>query len=1022
MLLSRALFFLLLFLLLPFNVIANNSSLTFSNEYSIELLTENEGFVSSQIYSIIQDKQGLLWFGTGESGLMRYDGRKVDLLEFDTQNPDGLSHNDAGNLFLDKSGDIWIGTWGGGANKYQPELGKFSHFIHEPDRNDSIASNRIQSIFRDSENILWLGSYADGLSRFQGNNKFSRFTANDNSGLSHNRIWDIENKGSKKLWVATSYGLNVFDKARETFSYYLPEPNNLTPTGANEIRNILKTTSSELYIGTQVGLYMFNDSTKVFIEILFEDSKPIGQVNSMIEASDGYLWFVASQGLFRLDQKKKQLEKFPLAKANGLRIIFEDNAGILWLTSEVNGIYKIMPHRKFKAINHQELLAPNGITVDSNGDILIVSAKSQLFKWHVATAQLESLTESIFTQESGFNNRLLERPTVYQDDNDTIWIAQDNGIARYTPQNKQVEILRYPTSDKGYQEFRELRALNSDKHGNIWIGTYKNGIYIFDPLNQTFKHLDESSTLTHPEVLGIYKDNAGNLWVGTGDGLNFWDDVNNVFIPYVESHSKSNSLQGASVQDFHHSESGDIWVATPKGLNLFVPETKTFKHFGRKEGLPTPLIRAIEDDGEGNLWLTTNKGISKLNPKLNVITNFDSYDGLFGLHYYPGDIVQGSNETLFTSSQRGVEYFSARDIEASNKEFQIVLTGFSKMGESILLDKPYSYVSDIHLSYEDYFVSFEFSVLDFTSPNKNQFAYKLDGYDDSWIEIGNRNVVSFTNLNGGEYTFLVKATNSHGKWSESPLAIKIHVSPQPWKTWWAYSLYVLSLLLITSAFIYYRTRQQRNEISRQKQFVMALEEQVDEKTASLNEQAKDLLLANKKLEMLTYQDGLTGLYNRRYFDQVLVTEVNRHAREQQPLSLIMCDIDHFKFFNDYYGHLAGDNCLKEVAQCIQKCAGRISDASCRYGGEEFAVILANTNEEQSTLLAERIREAIEDIKIPHAKSPTSRYITLTVGVVTLIPKVDFTVYDVINSADKALYYGKNHGRNRTSRYDMAEFN
>ncbi|MCJ8321391.1 MAG: GGDEF domain-containing protein, partial [Colwellia sp.] len=321
------------------------------------------------------------------------------------------------------------------------------------------------------------------------------------------------------------------------------------------------------------------------------------------------------------------------------------------------------------------------------------------------------------------------------------------------------------------------------------------------------------------------------------------------------------------------------------------------------------------------------------------------------------------------------------------------------------------------LSYLDYFFSFEFSVLDFSSPHKNKYAYKLAGYDDNWIEIGNRNVVSFTNLDGGSYKLLVKATNSNGKWGKQLLSINLTISPPPWKTWWAYSLYVLLTVVIIFAFIIFRTRLQQTEIARQKQFVLTLEEQVAEKTASLNAQARDLLTVNKQLEVLTYQDGLTGLYNRRYFDKNLTMEINRHYRQKQPLSLILADIDHFKLFNDYYGHQQGDHCLKLVAQCICTSVGRTTDANCRYGGEEFAIILPSTSLEQSTLVAERLCLAIEAMQIPHEKSETSAFVTLTIGVVTIPPGQKTTVDSIVLSVDKALYLGKSNGRNRVVRAD-----
>ena len=973
------------------------------------MLTEDDGFVSSEIYSIIQDNQGLLWFGTAENGVMRYDSRKVTLFEFDSLSPNGLSHNDAGNLMLDRNGEIWVGTWGGGANLYQPKTGKFQHFINDPLRVDSISSNRIQSLFHDQGGTIWLGSYDHGLNRYLGNHNFEHIEKNDDVafGLSHNRIWDIEDNDKQSLWIATSFGLNLYDKKNKTFSRFFPDPNNPTPTGANEIRSILKTSKNTLYVGTQKGPYNFDKHSGLFTPLKTLDDEYLGQVNSMIEDHKGDLWFVSSKGLFRQSSSSLQIEQFELEHNNGLRIIFEDSSRTIWVTSETHGIYKIVPHRKFKSINSAALTAPNGITVDTNGDLLIVSSSSELYKWQISSQKLARLSSAIFSKKNGYGeNRLLEKPIIFLANNNILWIAQDDGLAKFDLKTNQIDLIKYPKSDPSYNEFRELRALNTDKDGNLWIGTYKNGVYRYNPLTKSFNHLDRSFGLSHPEVLEIFKDNEQKIWVGTGNGINLWDNFNQQFISFKNEHNKEDSLLGKIVQDIHQSKDGKIWIATQKGLNLYLPKTNSFKHFSKKNGLPTSLIRAIED-----------KGISKLNPLSATVTNFDSYNGLLGLNYYPNSLVKGGNETLFTSSQRGIEFFNTSAIEANNSEFNLILTGFNKMGNAVKLETPYSYVTDIELSYLDYFISFEFSVLDFISPSKNLYAYKLEGYDDNWIDIGNRNVASFTNLDGGSYKLLVKATNSSGKWGEKILSINLYVSPPPWKTWWAYSLYTVLTLFVVFISIYFRTRLQQTEIARQKQFVLTLEQQVKEKTASLNTKASDLIAANKQLEVLTYQDGLTGLYNRRYFDKQLTTEINRHFRQKQPLSLILCDIDHFKLFNDFYGHQQGDNCLKQVAQCICTNVARMSDANCRYGGEEFAIILPNTSVEQSTLVAERLCLAIENMKIPHEKSKTSSFVTLTIGVVTIPPEQTTSVDSIVGSADKALYLGKRNGRNKVVRAD-----
>ncbi|MFC3030999.1 two-component regulator propeller domain-containing protein [Pseudoalteromonas fenneropenaei] len=823
----------------------------FANEYSVKRLTAEDGFVSSEIYSIIQDQQGLLWFGTAENGVMRYDGRKVTLFEFDSNN--GLSHNDAGNLMLDRYGNVWIGTWGGGANRYEPQTGRFEHFLHDLNRSDSLSANRIQSLYHDEDGTIWLGSYDKGLNRYLGDGKFAYLQKGDaGSGLSHNRIWDITSKGPHQLWIATSYGLNLYDKTTNTVSYFYPDPNNPTPTGANEIRHILITSDGQTLVGTQQGPFVFQPSSGSFIELGLQDDEHLGQVNSMIEDQDGNIWFVTSKGVFRLTSANQQIEQLDLPHSSGFRIIFEDQARTIWITNEVHGIYKLVPNRKFKSINHPALSAPNGITADENGDLLIATSSSSLFRFHVATQTLESLSTAIFTATNGFNeNRLLEQPVLYLDNNQILWVAQDEGIARFDLNTQQAELLTYPKTDPAHKQFREIRALSTDRLGNLWIGTYKNGIYLYDTKTKTFSQLDSSAGLSHPEVLKIFRDNKQNIWVGTGDGVNLWQEDKRTFQVFKNNKNQADSLLGSIVQDIYQSQDGNIWVATQKGLNLYLPETQSFKHFTTANGLPTTLVRAIVDDQAGNLWLTTNKGVSKLSLSRKEVKNFDNQNGLLGLNYYPSSLVKGKDNLLFTSSQRGVEYFSALPTETKHHEPNLVLTGFHKMGHPFKLDKPYSYVTDIYLSHLDYIFSLEFAVLEFIAPHENQYAYKLEGYDDNWIDIGNRNTATFTNLDAGDYTFLVKATKSNGQWGENVLAIKLHVAPSLWKTWWAYSLYVILCSALVITIIYVRTRIHKAEVIRQKQFVQQLEQQVSEKTASLTAQAKELADALQKAEAAT---------------------------------------------------------------------------------------------------------------------------------------------------------------------------
>ena len=851
------------------------------NEYSVELLTAEDGFVSSEIYSIIQDRQGFLWFGTAENGVMRYDGRRVTLFESDSDPSQGLSHNDAGNLMLDAEGNIWIGTWGGGVNKYDPTTGRYSRYLNDPDDPRSISSNRIQSLFHDKTGQIWLGSYDQGLNRFLGNGEFERVQkkSNEDHSLSHNRIWDIMDNNDNSLWVATSFGLNLLDKRTLTAKHFFPDPDNRTATGANEIRSLLRTSSSQFYVATQEGPFLFFPSSGVFLAQTTRDGKALGQVNSMIEDHEGCIWFVTTTGLYRHTGEGNYVEKMDFGYDNGLRIIYEDHTKTKWVTSEVHGIFKLSPRRKIKQINSDSLVSPSGIELDTfknSGDVLIATANAEIYTWKVKEQILQKEFDSVFKEDSEYSNRgVIERPIIVPDKHGNIWVAQDNFIARVNRKNGNVSRLEYPREDSKYRQFREFRALALDNEGNVWIGTYKHGIYIYNVQSGAFEHLSTTDGLAHPEIHAIVNDSQGNMWIGTGSGVNLWSIQDNTFtqIEYNKDHNAG--LLGSIVEDIHETKNGQIWIATQRGLNLYKPESKSFEWFGEQKGLPATLVRAIADGDEGQLWLTTNKGIFLFNPATESAINYTSTAGAVSQNFYSNSLLRATNNTFFTSSQRGIEYFEYVPGQSELVDSKIVLTGFNKMGEAVSLDKPLSYVTDINLSYEDYFFSLDFALLDFSAPKRSHFSYKLEGYDEQWIDIGNHNNVSFTNLNGGTYTLLVKAMKPNGEWGSEVMSVNLHVAAAPWKTWWAYSIYIAFLLGIVLLIIYLRTHLQQTEITKQKRFVQALEQQVSEKTASLKAQANDLkkaleqaeeatklkseFLANMSHEIRTPMNGVIGM-------------------------------------------------------------------------------------------------------------------------------------------------------------------
>jgi len=993
-------------------------SLAQATHYKIELLSEDEGFVSSEIYSILQDHQGFLWFGTAENGLMNYDGKKVRIFENDIGNPFSLSHNNAGNILLESSGAIWIGTWGGGANRYDPKTNIFQHFKHDPTNKTSLSSNRVQSMHQDFDGDLWFGTYADGLNRqIENGEVFQRFKHDKkrNTSISHNRIWSIRDAGPNSLWVGTSYGLNIYDKKTQEFKVYLPEPESATASGKNQIRHILQSKQGVLYLGTEGGVLAFNTQDETFRSLKAKNQNSIGKIYSLMEDSSGLIWAASDIGLFQLAPKQEEFSRVNMPNEGAIRIVFQDKQGIIWATSEVYGIYKITQNRNFFELDGEKLSSPNGLMADFDGNLIVATAGGALCQIESSTKMVTELSADIFSSLpiDSFARKNAEqmrsyKPVLHQTSPSTLWFAQQSSLLKYN-------IDTGVAAEIEHSGIEEVRAIKSTNDGRIWVGTYKNGLHVYDPVLEQFEHLmpepGNPHSLSHAEVLVMYHDKQSRLWVGTGAGLNLWDDTKNQFITFIERAGDESSILGNIIQAIHQTDDGVIWVGTKKGLNRLNEETSKFQRFSTKNGLSSGLIKSLSGDEDGNLWMATNKGITALNSKTNVIRNYNKDDGLLGTKYYTDGLAKTADGYIYISGPRGIDYFDPLQIKHEKNNAKVVLTGFRKMGSPTLLDKPFAYVEEINLSYRENFFSLEFAALDLYAPHKNKYAYMLEGFDKEWIYIGSKNTASYTNLDGGNYLFLVKTSNDSGEWTDSSLSIRITITPPVWKTWWAYCSYVLAIVFCLFLYVRYKTQAQIVEINQQKLFVETLEQQVSQKTASLSEKTAALETANIELEQLTYTDALSGLYNRRYFDKNLLQEITRHKRQREALALIICDIDYFKLFNDHYGHIGGDNCIQRVSECMRKIVNRSSDSICRYGGEEFAIILPGTNEEDATQVVNKIMSQLAALKIKHETSPVDNYVTMSYGIYSLIPSAETSPESMIICADKALYTSKASGRN-----------
>jgi len=362
--------------------------------------------------------------------------------------------------------------------------------------------------------------------------------------------------------------------------------------------------------------------------------------------------------------------------------------------------------------------------------------------------------------------------------------------------------------------------------------------------------------LSGNQVSSIVEDPSGGLWVGTlGQGLNFLDRDAELFRQFHHEPDRQTSLSSDEILSLHLDQSGVLWIGTQGGgLNVLErlgadSKTTTFNRYSEHDGLPNDAVYGMLPDNQGGLWLSTNHGLARFKTSSEELESFDVTDGLQANEFNLGAYYLGQSGEMFFGGVNGFNAFMPDLIKRNTTVPPLALTSFLKLNEPALTETPLNQIKQLELGYRDYVVSFEFAALDYRSPENNQYAYKLDGLDENWIELGNRNEITFTNLAPGAYDLQVRGSNSDGIWNEAGISLPISVASPPWMQWWAYALYGLFAAAIVLRFLYVQREKER---TRKALFLAAEEAQ------SANE-AKSEFLANMSHEIRTPMNGVIGM-------------------------------------------------------------------------------------------------------------------------------------------------------------------
>ncbi len=866
-----------------------------------DAVSSENGLSENTIRKIYQDSRGYIWVAT-QDGLNRYDGFTFTVYNHQPENPNSISDNFINEITEDRHGNIWVGTRNG-LNVYRFLSNDFQSYMPVSNEKEGLHGSYVLCIAEDSLGGLWIGTDGGGLNHMTFDTisssalapkvvaHFEQYVSKpgDSTSILSNSIFNLAFDKFHSMWVGTDKGLcriksNAWSTKNTSKEFeHIKIPSSGLASSQFPLYSLVADDKGNIWFGNGNGQvrkvdvfanheYSLSDPLIAYSE---SRARPQTAMNDILVNADGSAWFASSMGLFQYVPGTENLSNYTLHKKeythsvsladNYITSLCKDESGLLWIGT-VGGITIYDPWKnRFHA---QKLPLFGKDTTDySINAIYVDPQKRHWFATDFYGVRVVDANHKSFVEIAALNGFSVN--AFVRDAAGDMWFATSgHGVARIISgdlfsgneekirPNAKAQFFLHDKNDTGSLSSNMVLCIANDIYGGLWIGTGKGLCF----LNKERTHLtkitfnsNDASLFTDKIIRDIHCDKKGMLWVCTDGGLFSYSIPTGKITHFVHDSANPNALSHTRINCIHEDKSGQLWIGTNGGgLDLFDKTTGQVKAvYSNSQGLPNNVIYSIEEDTHGNLWVSTNKGICKFNPKTSECSNYDTRDGLLSNEFILNSSYCADDGTFYFGSNNGYNSFQPDSIRKNEYIPKVVLTDVKIFDQSVFSGTSSEMRIEllgtkmIQLPFKKNSIAFEFAALSFLAPEKNKYAYWLEGFDHEWIQAGTRRFVSYTNLDPGTYIFHVKASNNDGVWNETGIDYTIVISPPWYRTFWFRILLAIFISMIV--FFIYQARLRNLELKKEKEVAI--------QTTRMKEQ----FLANMSHEIRTPLNAIMGM-------------------------------------------------------------------------------------------------------------------------------------------------------------------